>query len=182
MVRYSKAAQEGEVKCRGDGLRVSFKNTSNTVNAIKGMTLHRAKRYLKNVLAKKEIIPFRRFKGDVGRAAQAKIHGVSQGRWPTKSAKIVLELLENAASNAEMRSIDVDTLRVTHGVVQRAPHMRRRTYRAHGRINQYQSSPSHIELIFSPDAEAVPRPEDDTGRTKKKISQKKLKKERMRRD
>lgn len=28
-----------------------------------------------------------------------------------------------------------------------APKMRRRTYRAHGRINAYQSSPAHIEII-----------------------------------
>ena len=28
-----------------------------------------------------------------------------------------------------------------------APKMRRRTYRAHGRINAYMSSPAHIELM-----------------------------------
>ena len=31
----------------------------------------------------------------------------------------------------------------------RAQKGRRRTYRAHGRINPYMSSPSHIELILS---------------------------------
>jgi large subunit ribosomal protein L17e len=34
------------------------------------MTLHRATTYLKNVVTKKEIIPFRRFMGGVGRHAQ----------------------------------------------------------------------------------------------------------------
>ncbi len=42
-------------------LRVHFKNTRETAQAIKKMPLHRAKKYLKNVMAKKEIVPFRRW-------------------------------------------------------------------------------------------------------------------------
>ena len=34
------------------------------------MSLRRAQRFLKNVIAKKEIVPFRRFNGGVGRKAQ----------------------------------------------------------------------------------------------------------------
>lgn len=34
------------------------------------MSLRRAQRFLKNVVAKKEIVPFRRFNGGVGRKAQ----------------------------------------------------------------------------------------------------------------
>jgi large subunit ribosomal protein L17e len=33
--------------------------------------------------------------------------------------------------------------------------MRRRTYRAHGRINAYMSSPAHVELIAEEKAEEV---------------------------
>ena len=40
--------------------RVHFKNTRETAQAIKKMPLNRAKKYLKNVMAKKEIVPFRR--------------------------------------------------------------------------------------------------------------------------
>ncbi|KAK6048469.1 hypothetical protein COOONC_14026, partial [Cooperia oncophora] len=42
----------------------------------------------------------------------------------------------NAESNAEYKGLDVDHLVVDHIVVQRAAKMRRRTYRAHGRINR----------------------------------------------
>jgi large subunit ribosomal protein L17e len=38
--------------------------------------------------------------------------------------------------------------------------MRRRTYRAHGRINPYMSHPCHIELILAPKGEEVPRAEE----------------------
>merc|ERR1712083_656221 len=87
-------------KAKGSNLRVHFKNTRETAQAIKKMPLHRATAYLKNVVEQKEIIPFRRFMGGVGRHAQAKVHGTSQGRWPKKSAEFLLHLLKNAESNA----------------------------------------------------------------------------------
>lgn len=37
------------------------------------MSLRRAQRFLKNVVAKKEIVPFRRFNGGVGRKAQVSL-------------------------------------------------------------------------------------------------------------
>merc|ERR1711972_934865 len=48
-------------KAKGSNLRVHFKNTRETAQAIKAMPLHRASKYLKNVIAHKEIVPFRRF-------------------------------------------------------------------------------------------------------------------------
>merc|ERR1739848_435537 len=111
------------------GLRVHFKNTRETAQAIKKMPLNRATTYLKNVIAQKEIIPFRRFMGGVGRHAQAKVHSTSgtQGRWPKKSAEFLLHLLKNAESNAEYKGLDADHLVVDHIQVNRAPKMRRRT-------------------------------------------------------
>lgn len=51
--------------------------------------------------------------------------------------------------------------------------MRRRTYRAHGRINPFMSSPCHIEIILSEKEEAVSKPADDVNAEKKKESKKK---------
>jgi hypothetical protein len=88
--------------------------------------------------------------GGVGRTSQAKNEGnsIGQGRWPKKSAEFLLGLLNNAESNAESKGLDTDALYVSHIQVNRAQKGRRRTYRAHGRINAYMSCPSHIELIL----------------------------------
>ncbi|KAG7032361.1 60S ribosomal protein L17 [Cucurbita argyrosperma subsp. argyrosperma] len=97
----------------------------------------------------------RLFRSDVSvevseRTAQAKNrHSNGQGRWPVKSAKFILDLLRNAESNAEVKGLDVDSLIISHIQVNQAQKQRRRTYRAHGRINPYMSSPCHIELILS---------------------------------
>lgn len=45
--------------------------------------------------------------------------------------------------------------------------MRRRTYRAHGRINPYMSSPCHIEMILTEKEQIVPKPEEEVAQKKK---------------
>jgi large subunit ribosomal protein L17e len=66
------------------------------------MKLSKAYAYLNNVKEHKQCIPFRKFNGGVGRTAQAKEFGTTQGRWPVKSVKFILDLLKNAESNAEV--------------------------------------------------------------------------------
>ena len=72
MTRYSREPENPSksVKARGSYLRVHFKNTREVGHAIKHMPLRRAVKYLKNVMEHKEIVPFKRFNGGVGRKAQ----------------------------------------------------------------------------------------------------------------
>ena len=74
-----------------------------TANAIRGMKLSRARRYLKHVIERTETVPILKYKGGVGRNSQAKHWGVAQGKWPRKSARFLLDLLRNAGANAEMQ-------------------------------------------------------------------------------
>jgi large subunit ribosomal protein L17e len=97
---------------------------------------------------------------------------------PKKSAEFLLHMLKNAESNAELKGLDVDSLVIEHIQVNKAPKMRRRTYRAHGRINPYMSSPCHTEMILTEKEQIVPKPEEEVAQ-KKKISQKKLKKQKL---
>lgn len=138
-------------KAKGSDLRVHFKNMRETAHAVRRMDLIKAKRYLEDVIDHKRAIPFRRFCGGIGRTAQAKNEGSTNGqaRWPKKSATFLLNLLKNAESNAEVKGLDVESLVVSHIQVNQAQQQRRRTYRAHGRINPYMSCPCHIELTLT---------------------------------
>ncbi|XP_044796514.1 60S ribosomal protein L17-like [Bubalus bubalis] len=140
------------------------------------MHIRKATKYLKDVTFKKQCVPLRRYNGGAARCAQAKQWGWTQGRWPKKSAEFLLHMLRNAESNAELKGLDVDSLVIEHIQVNKAPTMRHRTYRAHGRINPYMSSPCHIEMILPEKEQIVPKPEEEVAQ-KKKISQKKLKKQ-----
>merc|ERR1711937_911189 len=153
MVKYARepANSTKSAKAKCTDLRVHYKNTRESAMAIKKMGLLQAKKYLEDVLEHKRVIVFRRFCGGVGRTAQAKNEGSTngQGRWPKKSVKVLLDLLRNAESNAETKGLDIDSLYVSHIQVNQAQKGRRRTYRAHGRINAYMSCPCHVELTLS---------------------------------
>lgn len=71
-VRYAnqEIAQSKSARARGSYLRVSFKNTRETAQAINGWKLTRAVTFLENVKEKKEAVPFRRYAGGIGRTAQ----------------------------------------------------------------------------------------------------------------
>ena len=140
------------------------------------MHIWKATKYLKDVTLKKQSVPFRCYKGRAGRCAQAKQWGWTEGRRPKKSAEFLLHMLKNAESNAELKGLDVDSLVIEHIQVNKAPKMRPRTYRAHGRINPYMSSPCHTEMVLTEKEQIVPKPEEEVAQ-KKKISQKKLKKQ-----
>ena len=80
------------------------------------MHLNKAVAYLKAVIAKERCIPFNRFSGSIGRTAQTKEFKspTSKGRWPEKSCRILLGMLKNAESNAEVKGLDVDALVIDH--------------------------------------------------------------------
>ncbi|KAI8843672.1 ribosomal protein L22/L17 [Chytridium lagenaria] len=177
MVRYAATEVNSKsVKARGSYLRVHFKNTRETAQAIKGLKLKKALSYLNDVKVHKQAIPFRRFNGGVGRTAQANVFGVTQGRWPIKSAEFLLGLLQNAESNAEVKGLNKDELVISHIQVNQAPPQRRRTYRAHGRINPYMSHPCHVELILAEAEKTVEKADNKVVRmTKKRTIQKAIK-------
>ncbi len=70
--RYSTqpAVVAKSASARGSYLRTHFKNTYETAMAIKGMPLKKAVAYLNAVKDMKQCIPFRRFRGGIGRTPQ----------------------------------------------------------------------------------------------------------------
>lgn len=71
-VRYAatEIAPAKSARARGAYLRVSFKNTRETAQAINGWKLTRAVTFLENVQNKAEAVPMRRYAGGTGRCAQ----------------------------------------------------------------------------------------------------------------
>jgi large subunit ribosomal protein L17e len=129
------------------------------------MSVKAAQKYLTQVLEHQRCIPYRRYAGATGRTAQAKEFGVTKGRWPTKSVKIVLNLLANLEANSKVKSLETEKLILSHIQVNRAPRGRRRTYRAHGRITPFLSSPCHIELFATLKDEGVAKEGAKVGAT-----------------
>ena len=60
---------------------------------------------------------------------------------------------------AQVQGLDTSKLYISHIQVNAAPTLRRRTYRAHGRIGPYMSNPCHIQLILTLRREQVKKGE-----------------------
>jgi len=177
MVKFSKEPENPatSVKAKGDNLRVHFKQCREVAAAIRGMSLEKAKAYLADVLEHKRAIAFRRYISGCSQHAQGKPMK-SPGnsvRWPEKATRHFIDLLENAEANAEVKTLKIAKLYISHIQVNRAPQMNRRTYRAHGRINAYKSNPAHIQIILSETADVVEKAED-TAAPHKRISRKRM--------
>jgi large subunit ribosomal protein L17e len=111
------------------------------------MKISKAEEYLKDVLEHKRCIPYSRFDHSVGRCSAAIQFGLTKGRYPEKSVRIVLNLLQNAKANAESKKLNLEKLIIKNVFVNQATEGRRRTYRAHGSINAYCSSNCHVEIV-----------------------------------
>ncbi|KAF0881889.1 RL17 protein, partial [Crocuta crocuta] len=180
VVHYSLDLENPTESCKsgGSNLHVPFKNTCETAQAIKGVHIWKATKYPKDVTVQKRCVPFRRYESGVGRCAQARQRGWTQGQWHKKSAEVLWHVLKNADSNVELKGVDVGSLGIEHIQMDKDPRMQCRTYRAHGQINPHVSSPCSPEMILTEKEHIVPKPEEEVAQ-KNKILQKKLKKQKL---
>ena len=77
--------------------------------------------------------------------------------------------LSDDVVSAGLHHLDVDDLVVKHSQANRAQKQRRRTYRAHGRINPYMASPAHIEIVLTKYQEPVKKGEEDAEKPVQKL-------------
>jgi large subunit ribosomal protein L22 len=61
---------ESTARARGKDLRVSYKNSIEICNVIRGMAVEDAKKYLENVMAKRTPVPFLKHKGHISTARE----------------------------------------------------------------------------------------------------------------
>lgn len=137
---------EKTVKASGREVRVSHKSAREVCKTIKGMMLIQAKRYLKDVMAKKRPVPFRRFKKKAGHR-----HGLEKayaGRYPVKAAKHILKVLEGAEANAEYKGLDTERLRIIHASAYPGMKIKRYIPRAFGRATPKFQTLCHIEVAL----------------------------------
>ncbi len=142
---------ERTARASGREVRVSPKSAREVCNAIKGMMLTRAKRYLGNVIEKKKAVPFTRFKKKVGHRHDL-MKGFA-GRYPVKAAKHVLKVIEGAEANAEYKGLDTERMRIIHASAYPGMKMKRYMPRAFGRSAPKFQTLCHIEIALEEQAE-----------------------------
>ena len=142
---------EKTVKASAREIRISHKAAREVCRTIKGMMLTKAKQYLKDVVDKKKPVPYRRFTKKLGHR-----HGLVKafaGRYPVKTAKCVLKVLEEAEANAENKGLDIDRLRIIHAAASQGMKTKRFKPRAQGRASPRFEILSHVEVALQEEPE-----------------------------
>jgi len=143
---------EKTAKASGRDARVSHKSAREICKTIRGMMLTKAKKYLRDVIAKRRAVPFTKFKKKAGHR-----HGLEKayaGRYPVKAAKQILKTLEGAEANAEYKGLDTERLRIIHASSHQGMKVKRYKPRAHGRASPKFETTCHIEIALEEQPEA----------------------------
>ena len=133
------------VKASAREVDVSHKAAREVCNSIKNKFLPNAKIFLEGVSSKKVAVAFRRHKLKVGHRSE--LSNFQSGRYPVKTAKVVLEILNNLEANAEFKGFDVEKLKIVHSAVSQGRKVKGFVPRAFGRSSPSFNTMVHIELV-----------------------------------
>ena len=123
---------------------ISHKHAREVAVAIKGLSIEKARDFLQAVINKDRAVAFRRFKNQVGHRSDP---GMMSGRYPQKTAKEFIKVLDNLESNAEYKGMDLDRLKIINATVHKGVTIKRFTPRAMGRATAKNDVLTHVELI-----------------------------------
>lgn len=135
-------APEKTSKAMGKELHISRKQAHEIATAIKGMNLGIAEKFLENVAALKQAVPYKRFTRNIPHK-----RGMCSGRYPQKAAKEFLKVLKNAQSNATYKGLDPITMRITHIATKKGHTYMGQYPRAQGRATPKRGETVTVEMI-----------------------------------
>src|ERR687886_621395 len=124
---------------------ISHKHSREIALAIKGKSIEKAREFLEDVLSKKVAVPYRRYNNEVAHRSNIR-DGFFAGRFPEKTSKELLKLLDNLEANAEYKGMDLDRLKIVSAVVHKGTKVKRFIPRAMGRSSPKFNTLVHVEL------------------------------------
>ncbi len=132
-------------KASGRDLRVSPKAAREICEAIRHMRLDEARRFLQDIIDMKRPVPYRRHKKEVSH--KAGLDRWYAGRYPVKTAKEILRILNCLEANCMEKDLDIERLKIVHSAAQRARVLKRYIPRAFGRSSPHHDHLCHVELM-----------------------------------
>jgi large subunit ribosomal protein L22 len=126
-------------------IQISHKHAREVALAIRGMYLNKAREFLENVTVLKQPVAYRRYKNEVGH--RSNLQGFPAGRFPVKTSKEFLRLLDNLEANAEYKGMDLDRLKLIHISAYPGVKIERSTPRAYGRNSAKNNTLVHVEVV-----------------------------------
>ena len=134
---YSTETTENSAKAVGISLAISKKESVVVCNAIRGMNVQKAKKYLEDVISLKRPVPYTVYNRNIGHKP-----GMATGRYPVNVCSEVLKLLKSAEANAQFKGLSTANLIIKHASAQKGP-----TVQRYGR-KRAMAKRAHVELVL----------------------------------
>lgn len=144
MPNYKYGTQIEGAKAQLYNIDSSYKDLAEVCGSIKGKKLLYVEKLLTEVAAGDRPIEFKKFNK---RMAHRRELGGKKGRYPKKSAKIVLQTLESAAANAVTKGMNREKLVVLHASANKQDIYERGAARGRQRVNNYETA--RVEIVLT---------------------------------
>jgi len=131
----------------GMELHISPKHAREICRTLRGMRANLARAYLKDVIALRRPVPFRRYNKNV--AHKRGLVGWDAGRYPEKAAREVLKVLDNAIANGEYKGMESDRLRIYHAGTLKGRTIQGWMPRAMGRATPKNTQTVSVEMVLT---------------------------------
>ena len=125
-------------KASATALPISTKQSIEVCNYLRNKGLNKAKAILERVLEKKEAIPFKRFGSDTGH----KRGRIAAGRYPQKTSKEILKVLNSVEANAQSKGLSTSDLKIIKLIANKAS-----SPWHYGRQTRRKAKRTHIEIM-----------------------------------
>ena len=145
--------KENMAKAVGRSLPISTKQAIEICDFIRHKSVTNAKAILNDVLNEKKAIQFKRFNADMGHKK-----GIGPGRYPKKTSKEILRLLETAEANAQFKGLNTTNMVIKQLIANKAGKQWH-----FGRKRRRKMKRTHIEVIVEEKAKET----KDKGKEKK---------------
>lgn len=139
MAKYRYTTAMDGAKAVGRDLSISTRNSIEVCRFIRGRSIQTAKGMLRDVIALKRAVPYKRHYLDIGHRK-----GMASGRFPKKASAGILRVLESAETNAQFKGMNTSKLYVAHIAAQKASSPMRG-----GRKRGQSTKRTHVEIILS---------------------------------
>ncbi len=124
----------------GTSLTISLKKTVETAKAIKGKSVSYALHYLEEVTKEKKVVPYTRYKAEMG---HKRGKGIDSGGFPVNVAKELLRLVKSAQSNAKEKELG-DSLKIVSVSARKGP-----TRYIAGRYSGRKTKSTNVEIVLA---------------------------------
>lgn len=134
-------------KAFSSNVGVSTKYSEEICREIKGKTVSWAQKFLQDVADKKRHLPLKHYLHDFGHRKGRAVSGTKSGRYPFKTSKAWLKMLESVKSNADYKGLDAEKLIVVHAFASQG--FGRFSHQPQGRISgkRRRKKAAHLEII-----------------------------------